>query len=78
MKAFCLYGSPDVQKMSEADMVRRVQWLVPEQYATRLIEKCRKTLPDGDEYCEIVVRPTTEQEKKDFAAAENGNTSIRH
>ena len=24
-------------------------------------------LPDGDEYCELVVRPTTEQERKDFA-----------
>ena len=26
-----------------------------------------KALPDGDEYCELVVRPTTEQERKDFA-----------
>ncbi len=25
-----------------------------------------KALPDGDEYCELVVRPTTEQERKDF------------
>ncbi len=25
-----------------------------------------KTLPDGDEYCELAVRPTTEQEKRDF------------
>ena len=27
-----------------------------------------KTLPDGDEYCELVVRPTTEQDRKDFIA----------
>lgn len=27
-----------------------------------------KALPDGDEYCEFAVRPTTEQERKDFAA----------
>ena len=26
-----------------------------------------KALPDGDEYCELVVRPTTEQERRDFA-----------
>ena len=26
-----------------------------------------KTLPDGDEYCEFAVRPTTEQERKDFS-----------
>ena len=26
-----------------------------------------KSIPDGDEYCEIVVRPTTEKERKDFA-----------
>ena len=26
-----------------------------------------KALPDGDEYCELVVRSTTEQERKDFA-----------
>ena len=25
-----------------------------------------KALPDGDEYCELAVRPTTEQERKDF------------
>ena len=25
-----------------------------------------KALPDGDDYCELVVRPTTEQERKDF------------
>lgn len=26
-----------------------------------------KALPDGDQYCEFAVRPTTEQERKDFA-----------
>lgn len=26
-----------------------------------------KVLPDGDEYCEFAIRPTTEQERKDFA-----------
>lgn len=26
-----------------------------------------KALPDGEEYCELVVRPTTEQEREDFA-----------
>ena len=26
-----------------------------------------KALPDGDEYCEFIVKPTTEQERKDFA-----------
>lgn len=26
-----------------------------------------KALPDGDEYCELALRPTTEQERKDFA-----------
>ena len=26
-----------------------------------------KALPDGDEYCEFAVRPTTKQERKDFA-----------
>lgn len=26
-----------------------------------------KALPDGDEYCEFALRPTTEQERKDFA-----------
>jgi len=25
-----------------------------------------KTLPDGDEYCDLVLRPTTEQEREDF------------
>ena len=29
-----------------------------------------KALPDGDEYCELVLRPTTEQERKDFADAD--------
>jgi hypothetical protein len=27
-----------------------------------------KVLPGGDEYCELAVRPTTEQDRKDFAA----------
>jgi len=27
-----------------------------------------KTVPDGDAYCELAVRPTTEKEKKDFSA----------
>ncbi len=27
-----------------------------------------KALPDGDEYCEFTIRPTTEQDRKDFAA----------
>jgi len=27
-----------------------------------------KALPDGNEYCELTVRPTTEQEREDFAA----------
>lgn len=26
-----------------------------------------RALPDGDEYCELVLRPTTEPERKDFA-----------
>jgi hypothetical protein len=26
-----------------------------------------KSLPDGDDYCELALRPTTEQERKDFA-----------
>ena len=26
-----------------------------------------KALPDGDEYCEFALRPTTEQERRDFA-----------
>lgn len=26
-----------------------------------------KTLPDGDEFCELAVRPTTKQEREDFA-----------
>jgi hypothetical protein len=26
-----------------------------------------KSLPDGDDYCEFALRPTTEQERKDFA-----------
>lgn len=25
-----------------------------------------KAIPDGDDYCELVVRPTTERERKDF------------
>jgi len=27
-----------------------------------------KAIPDGDEYCELEVVPTTEKERKDFAA----------
>jgi len=27
-----------------------------------------KALPDGEKYCELVVRPTTRQERKDFAS----------
>lgn len=27
-----------------------------------------KTVPEGDEYCELVVGPTTEKERKDFSA----------
>jgi len=27
-----------------------------------------KTLPDGDDYCEMVVRPTSEKEREDFQA----------
>ncbi len=27
-----------------------------------------KVMPDGDDYCEIAVRPTTEKEREDFAA----------
>ena len=31
-----------------------------------------RTLPDGDEYCELAIRPTTEQERKDFADKDKG------
>ena len=27
-----------------------------------------RAIPDGDDYCELVVRPTTEKERKDFSA----------
>lgn len=33
-----------------------------------------KALPDGDEYCELCFRPTTEQDKKDF---KSNNTDFR-
>jgi len=29
-----------------------------------------KAIPDGDDYCELVFRPTTEKERKDFADKE--------
>ena len=30
-----------------------------------------KALPDGDDCCELCVRPTTEQEKRDFASPDS-------
>jgi len=35
-----------------------------------------KALPDGDAYCELTVRPTTEQDRKDFAAEDTDLSRI--
>lgn len=35
-----------------------------------------KALPDGDQYCELTVRPTTEQDRKDFIAQDTDWSSI--
>jgi para-nitrobenzyl esterase len=47
-KLFALMAGPDITKMDENDMVRRVQQLVPEQYSTGLIEKYRLALVRRD------------------------------
>lgn len=56
-------------KLGEEELGRFYCYVDPAKYMAfnpnfKLIHT--KTLPDGDEYCELVVRPTTEQEKKDF------------
>jgi len=35
-----------------------------------------KTLPDGDGFCELVTRPTTEEEKQDFLVEDTDWASI--
>jgi hypothetical protein len=35
-----------------------------------------KALPDGDPYCELVIRPTTEEDRKTFASEDTNWTSI--
>lgn len=35
-----------------------------------------KTMPDGDDYCELAVRPTTDQDKVEFAAKDSDLSSI--
>jgi len=35
-----------------------------------------KTVPDGDEFCELVMRPTTEQDREDFLAEDTDWTEL--
>jgi len=35
-----------------------------------------KALPDGDPYCELVIRPTTEGDRKTFASDDTNWTAI--
>ncbi len=47
-KLFALMAGRDIEKMNEADMVKRVQRLMLEQYAAGLIEKYRSALAKRD------------------------------
>jgi len=35
-----------------------------------------RALPDGDEYCELAVKPTTEQDRREFAAKDTNLASL--
>ena len=59
------------QELGEGELGRLYCYVDPAKYMAfnpgfKLMHL--KALPDGDEYCELVVRPTTEQERKDFTA----------
>jgi len=47
-KLFALMAGPDILKMDEDSMIRRVKQLVPEEYVTGLIEKYRLALAKRD------------------------------
>lgn len=56
-------------ELGESELGRLYCYVDPAKYMAfnpnfKLIHT--KALPDGDEYCELVVRPTTERERKDF------------
>ena len=58
------------QELGESELGRLYCYVDPAKYMTfnpdfKLMHL--KALPDGDEYCELVVRPTSEQERSDFA-----------
>lgn len=57
-------------ELGEGKLGRLYCYVDPAKYITfnpgfKLVHT--KALPDGDEYCEFVIKPTTEQERKDFA-----------
>ncbi|MDP2729018.1 MAG: L-2-amino-thiazoline-4-carboxylic acid hydrolase [Dehalococcoidales bacterium] len=57
-------------EMGEGELGRLYCYVDPAKYMAfnpgyKLIHT--RALPDGDDCCELVVRPTTEQERKDFA-----------
>lgn len=47
-KLFAMLAGPETQKMDEAGMVQRVKRLLPEQYASGMIEKYREALARRD------------------------------
>ncbi len=57
-------------KLSAGELGRLYCYVDPAKYMSfnpdfKLIHM--KALPDGDEYCELAVRHTTDEERKDFA-----------
>jgi len=74
----CVMGR--VWKELGADELGRIYCYVDPASSMALDRRCKyvhtKALPDGDEYCELVMRPTTEKDRADLESADTDWDSV--
>ena len=69
----CVMGELWIEE-GEAELGRLYCYVDPAKYMAYNpdFKLCHtKAIPDGDEFCEFRVKPTTEQEKRDFASSDS-------
>lgn len=74
----CVMGR--VWQECDANELGRIYCYVDPASSMEFDRKCKfvhtKALPDGDEYCELVMRPTTETDREEFASSDTDWDSV--
>ena len=74
----CVMGR--VWRECGGDSLGRIYCYVDPASSMEFDQRCKfvhtKAIPDGDEYCELVMRPTTEKDREDFASPDTDWASL--